>query len=293
MRITNYSLLNFAVSFTIPVSKQISYITIVDNLVNGLSYTPSTSTIEFNGVPQLTGISDNSTSTKINLKIDNTTPTISTAVKIIIPVMVSDIDALIQVISDAQNASKTPQDITIITAYDSSNTPLGILDVPVALDFQKFIPYMYLTPLTIEKKPYLPLYTNIMLPGVGSLGNNKLNHNVYIDFYGIVIAPVIPLDVSIYVGDLGENKLSPSDFSLDILRFGRVRIVIPHTTLMRNQPIYICVKCVTPIYIESVTSEIIYINTAYVLEYDYNSICSTTTLNIPINLIDASPELFK
>lgn len=159
MVLSDYSIFYFGISFNIPVNNSFTSIVIKDPLTRGLNYTMGQAEIYVNDstAPITSGYSNTSTtdsSTGLSTLILTITnpeiiqPNVKTAVTIKFPVLVTNIDSLIETESTVENFNNTATISAFINDVNASE-----INAISPLSFSKFVLYGFGSSRTIDRIP--------------------------------------------------------------------------------------------------------------------------------------------
>lgn len=306
MRISTGSILQFDVSFNIPVNSSFSKITISDVLAPGLMYFPGATTgakVYLNGssTALTAGVTDNSTpltgATTVSLELDSTIvqKSVVTPVKISIPVKVTNCDALIDAIEAAKIADPTAplKNVAIIKAF-SGTAEVSKTEPKVELVFEKCMMFGFGSSYSVEKVRDKEVYLIGNIPAIGSLGTDELEYVITIN-----------ADTNLNVDDsdlaanwnvfIGNNMLDKVPGATVTASGQVVTIRFKHDQALKNQTLYYSIKAVTRASVESLVGNTLISTASCDLLYTNggttSTVCQAPQYTITTNLTPATPVL--
>ena len=314
MRISTGTILEFDVSFKIPVNNVFDHITVTDALASGLSYVKDSApaTLWINGVQDTdtTHFTDNSTPTtgtsdfsfQINNPVSIRSEAMGSATATIkIPVLVSNVDDFITavttgVVDPTTSVRSDLNNTAIITAYNAADVQQSQDNALIALNnFVKCTVYGFGSAHDSEKSDGKPVFLIAETPGVYSLATDKLTYQFEIEINPNINVPADTTGIQVYVGS--TDMTTDPDLNLQASISGNtVTVKVNQIDEMKTLPIYVIIPSTLNANVETITDTKINSDANLSLIYTdpsgtENIVCTSPEFNITTNLTPVPPSL--
>ena len=295
MYLTTGSIIDFQISFTIPINNQFDHIVIADQLANGLNYTTGDAKIYINnsttaliaGTDYVDSPTITSGITTISLNITNqsiTKPTAVTTVTAVIPAKISNYGLLTNPITNKAT----------ITGYDALNNTIATSDTAATsttLDSSKF--YGFGTAYDALKQAGENVYLVYQLPALDSGTNSELVYTSKLTAHpALTLSSSTAPEVGVYINGV-KTLITPITANIDSAT-GIATVSYSHTGAMAGHSIYIAIAATTNSNITSITDN--YINTPVTAQIIYTpalgspiTVATLTNFTVNTNLSAAAP----